>query len=132
MNNCQRCKPCYGGHSNKCCSNVEVIVHPTVHCHEPHRHHHKCVRHIVPVVHHQHHHHHKHHEFEIKRRHQQHHRHHEHGKIERDFCKMDQYESRKGHQNHYENFEKYGSGEVENFDQVEFGTEFDNGSEMFM
>jgi len=87
MRNCQRCRPCgckprwnHGG-----CGDVETIVEPTVHCHSE-SHHHKRVRHIVPVVYHQTHHHHRHHEYEIQKRHTQAHNHHEHGRRNEDWC----------------------------------------------
>jgi len=97
MRNCQRQRPNCGCHKD-----VEVIVHPTVHCNVPERHHHKRVRHIIPVVHHQVHHHHKHHEYEVKRKHTHEHCHHEHGKVERDWCEMDRggCGQRQGHENH--------------------------------
>lgn len=91
MKNCQKCRPCcghQGGKIGRCCKEVEVIVEPTVYC-RTEQHHHKCVRHIIPVVCHKTHHHHKHHEFEVKRKFKQEHRHHEHGRCDRNWCKKD-------------------------------------------
>ena|GEM_PF-2725458 len=90
MRNCQRCRPCGcgqkpGWNQGGGCGNVETIVEPTVHCRSE-MHHHKRVRHIVPVVFHQTHHHHRHHEYEIQRRHTQDHNHHEHGRRNEDWC----------------------------------------------
>lgn len=104
MRNCQRCKPCGGGHDyfppfqppikpEKECgcggSDVETIVEQPVYCKAPQRHHHKRVRHIVPIVYHQDHHHHQHHEYEIRRKHTQKHHHHEHGRFNGDWCETD-------------------------------------------
>jgi len=95
MRNCQRCRPCGCGTGQGptqgwnpgggCGSDVETIVEPTVHCRSEF-HHHKRVRHIVPVVYHQTHHHHKHHEYEVQKRHTQAHNHHEHGRRDEDWC----------------------------------------------
>ena len=94
MRNCQRCRPCNcgcggerpqmgGGFDGGC---VETIVEPTVHC-RTEQHHHKRVRHIVPVVFHQTNHHHRHHEYVVKRKFTQEHNHHEHGRQNRDWCR---------------------------------------------
>ena len=91
MRNCQKCRPCCGNqgwNNGRCCKEVEVIVEPTVHCCTE-QHHHKCVRHIVPIVYHQAHHHHKHHEYVVKRKHTHEHRHHEHGRFDGDWCEKD-------------------------------------------
>lgn len=90
MRNCQRCRPCgcrqnHGWNQGGGCQDVETIVEPTVHCRSE-LHHHKRVRHIVPVVYHQTHHHHRHHEYEIQKRHTQAHNHHEHGRRNEDWC----------------------------------------------
>jgi len=91
MRNCQRCN------CNQCgqdqgqgfiddgCGCVETIVEPTVHCHTV-QHHHKRVRHIVPVVYHQTNHHHRHHDYVVKRKYTQEHNHHEHGRRNEDWC----------------------------------------------
>lgn len=89
MRNSKRCKchPC-GGHDRHD-KDVEVIVEPTVHCNVEERHHHRHVKHIVPMVIHQKHHHHSHHEYEVRRRFENHHEHHEHGRFEGNWCNTD-------------------------------------------
>jgi len=89
MRNCQRCRPCNCGCNqgptmgDGC---VETIIEPTVHCCSE-QHHHKRVRHIVPVVFHQKNHHHRHHEYVVKRKFTQEHSHHEHGRRNPDWCR---------------------------------------------
>ena len=88
MRNCQRPRPCcanQGWNQGGGCGNVETIVEPTVHCRSEF-HHHRRVRHVVPVVFHQTHNHHRHHEYEIQTRHTQAHNHHEHGRRNEDWC----------------------------------------------
>jgi len=125
-NCCQKCRPRCGGfnHGGGCGSDVETIVEPTVHCHVPHRHHHKRVRHIVPIVYHQEHHHHKHHEYEVKRKQTHSHHHHEHGRFNGDWCDTDRGGCGQGQGR------GQGLGQAENFEHGEF----DHGceSEMFM
>jgi len=96
MRNYQRCKPCCGccnqerksQECNSCECDEKVIVEPTVHCCSQ-KHHHKRIRHIVPIVYHQTHHHHKHHEYEVKRKYTQEHCHYEHGRFDGDWCEKD-------------------------------------------
>lgn len=99
MRNLWGCKPCVcGGHQHhnhqqqddtNCNDNVRTVVEPTVHCNIEDRHHHKTVRHIVPVVYHQRHHHHTHHEYVVKRKYTEDHKNHEHGKFDGDWCNVD-------------------------------------------
>ena len=125
MNNCQcqqRCRPCrpcrpccggQGGNQGGGCGNIETIVEPTVHCRVTERHHHRRVRHIIPVVQHQVHHHHTHREFEIRRRNTQEHNHHEHGRRPENVCGL-------------------GRGQVGGFEGFQgFDQACDNGEEFF-
>jgi len=86
MRNCS----CGGGmNMGGCNTRVETIVEPTVHCRTV-KHHHKTVRHIVPVVYHQVNVHHKHHEYEIQRRYTQENTMRETGRRNEDWCKVGQ------------------------------------------
>ena len=119
MSHCQRCRPCRpcrpcGGNQGGGCGCVETIVEPTVHCQVPERHHHRRVRHIIPVVHHQAHHHHTHREFEIRRRHTHEHNHHEHGRRPQNVCGTG------------------GCGQGRAFENSSFEQTSDNGEEFFM
>ena len=124
------CRPCCenhdvggGGSGGSRC--VETIVEPTVHCRSDH-HHHRRVRHIIPVVHHRTHHHHTHREWEVRRRHTQEHAHHEHGRRPGgDLCNFGR-EERHGHGH------GRGCDQGQEFDSSSFDQGNDCGSEMFM
>ena len=123
MRNCQRCRPCKPCGGNKGGGCVETIVEPTVHCVVPERHHHRRIRHIVPIVYHQAHHHHKHHEYEVKRKFTHEHKHHEHGRFDGDWCEVDKRRSQCGDSKTATN---------NDFDNFDNGFDNDCSSEMYM
>ena len=134
--NCQRRRPCCGGQveiPNPGCGCVETVVEPTVHCRISPCHHHRRIRHIVPIVYHQAHHHHKHHEYEVRRRFKHQHNHHEHGRFEGDWCEVDRKQARGIEDSSFDQIMDEGEQFNEQFND-QFGEQFNDqfGEQLFM